>query len=83
MKTFLLATSNPGKTKLYRQMLPAEDFTILSLCDLRETYASPIEDGLTVRDNARIKAQFFAGLTGLPTLGDDSGLIIPSLGGEP
>ncbi len=83
MKTFLLATSNPGKVKLYRRILPTEDFSILSLCDIGETYIPPIEDGLTVRDNARIKAQFFAHLTGLPTLGDDSGLVIPALGGEP
>ena len=83
MKTLLIATSNPGKIKLYERILPTDRFRILSLRDITGPFVSPIEDGATVRDNAQIKAQYFAKLTGLPTLGDDSGLEIPALGGEP
>ena len=36
----------------------------------------PVEDGLTFETNARIKARFAARATGLPSLADDSGLIV-------
>jgi len=41
------------------------------------------EDGKTLKENAIKKAEFYAKLTGLPTIGDDSGLEIDYLNGEP
>lgn len=41
------------------------------------------EDGETFATNARSKARFYARLTGLPTLADDSGLEVDALGGGP
>jgi XTP/dITP diphosphohydrolase len=42
-----------------------------------------IEDGGTFEANASKKARFFAILSGLPTLADDSGLEVDALGGGP
>ncbi len=43
----------------------------------------PVEDGETFRDNALIKARFYAARSGLPCLADDSGLEVDALGGRP
>jgi XTP/dITP diphosphohydrolase len=43
----------------------------------------PVEDGATYAGNARIKARFYARVTGLPTLADDSGIEVDALGGDP
>jgi len=43
----------------------------------------PVEDGETFLANAEIKARYFARLSGLWTLADDSGLEVDALGGEP
>ena len=45
--------------------------------------AEAIEDGETFEANASKKARFFAALSGLPTLADDSGLEVDALGGGP
>ncbi|MGD0018900.1 MAG: non-canonical purine NTP pyrophosphatase [Candidatus Limnocylindrales bacterium] len=42
-----------------------------------------IEDGETFESNAARKARFFAALSGMPTLADDSGLEVDALGGGP
>ena len=41
------------------------------------------EDGATFAENARKKATGYAGITGLWTLADDSGLVVDALGGAP
>ena len=43
----------------------------------------PDEDGMSFRDNARIKAQAAAIATGLPAFADDSGLVVDALDGAP
>ncbi len=44
---------------------------------------SPEETGTTFVENARIKARAGAAGSGLPTLGEDSGLAVDALGGAP
>jgi XTP/dITP diphosphohydrolase len=55
--------------------------------DDRGLYQSPEEDGVetagSFEGNARRKAEYFARLSGLPTVADDSGLEVFSLGGAP
>lgn len=43
----------------------------------------PDETGQTFETNARIKARYYARLSGLPTLADDSGLEVDALDGGP
>ncbi|GAA5150958.1 RdgB/HAM1 family non-canonical purine NTP pyrophosphatase [Microbacterium pseudoresistens] len=43
----------------------------------------PVEDGITFRENALIKARAAVAHTGLPALADDSGICVDALGGVP
>lgn len=42
-----------------------------------------VEDGATFAENAAKKARAAAALLGVPVLAEDSGLVVPALGGEP
>lgn len=42
-----------------------------------------IESHPTFEENALAKARYFHGLTGMPTIGDDSGVVVDSLDGAP
>lgn len=82
MEKILLATKNPDKVKEIRRMLGNLPVEILSLKDFAQL-PDAVEDGKTFDANALIKAHFFARLTNLPTLADDSGLEVEALGGLP
>ncbi len=43
----------------------------------------PVEDGVTFEENALTKARALVAATGLPAIGDDSGLAVDVLGGAP
>jgi XTP/dITP diphosphohydrolase len=82
MPRLLLATTNQGKAAEYRDLLKGLDFELVTLdqagiCQEAEEYFSTFEE------NARSKAEFYAALSGLLTLADDSGLEVDALGGEP
>jgi len=76
----LVATHNEGKKKEIQQILP--NYKIKSLTDYN-IFEEIIEDGKTFAENAKIKAKYCFEKTGIPSLGDDSGLVIPALGGKP
>ncbi len=78
----LLATSNLGKARDMRALLADADIEILTLHDFADL-PEVEEDGATFRENAHKKASEISALTGLPTLADDSGLVVDALGGEP
>jgi len=59
-----------------------KEIEILSLRDFPQ-YKAPEEVGSSFSEIAEQKALDAAKATGLYTLGDDSGLIVPALGGEP
>ena len=82
MKKILLATKNPDKVKEIRRLLKNLPVEILSLDDFA-SMPDAVEDGKTFAANALIKAHFFARLTNLATLADDSGLEVDALGGNP
>ncbi|EJS86861.1 dITP/XTP pyrophosphatase, partial [Pasteurella multocida subsp. multocida str. Anand1_cattle] len=44
---------------------------------------SPEETGLTFVENALLKARYASKMSGLPAIADDSGLVVPALGGAP
>lgn len=76
------ATNNGAKLKEMRRIMGAEGYEILSMAeagvkmDIEET-------GETFAENAAIKARAVCGASGLPSLGDDSGLEVDALDGAP
>jgi XTP/dITP diphosphohydrolase len=79
---FLIATTNPGKVREFRDMLGSDRFQWIGLADLPPL--EPIEEtGQTFRANAVLKAAGYAKLTGLWTMADDSGLEVDAIGKKP
>ena len=78
----VLATNNAHKLSEIRQILGDRFEEILSLRDLGITQ-DIAETGSTLKENAIIKATTIMKLTGLPTLADDTGLMVDALNGEP
>ncbi len=78
----LLATTNRGKIEEMKQLLGGFPIKLKSLDEL-----GPLppfeEDGATFEDNAYKKAFETASAAGLPTLADDSGLVVEALSGAP
>lgn len=76
----LIATTNPGKLREIREMLPS--IRLLTLADWPSIEA-PEETGATFAENAVLKARYYAAATGRPTVAEDSGLEIAALDGVP
>jgi XTP/dITP diphosphohydrolase len=76
----LLATSNPGKLREFRALIP-EGISVVTLSDVQLTL--PPETGSSFREIAEQKARLAANATGLVTLADDSGLEVDALAGQP
>ncbi len=83
-KRLLLATSNEGKIKEYKEIFKQLGLAIqlISLADLK-IKEKVEEDGKTFKENAIKKAKFYYNLTKIPTLADDGGIEIDYLNGEP
>ena len=77
----VLATRNQGKVDEMRPMLEVLGLNIINQADT--DIPSPVEDGATFVENALIKARAVALATGLPSIADDSGLVVPTLDGAP
>lgn len=75
----LLATSNAGKLKEFKRMFA--NFEIKSQGELG--IEEPIEDGLTFLENALIKARHGAEKSGMFSIADDSGIVVPGLNFAP
>jgi len=78
----LVATHSTHKLRELRALLHPARARLISLDDVGVT-DEPEEHGLTFAANARLKARFYARISGLPTLADDSGLEVDALGGGP
>ena len=72
-RRLLVATRSRHKLEELRALLHLPDRELVSLDDLGIP-DDAVEDAATFRGNAILKARFYAGLAGLPTLADDSGL---------
>ena len=81
MRKLVLATSNRGKLAELQPLLGGAGFELVTQGELGVEDA--IEDGLTFVENALIKARHACRATGLPALGDDSGLVVDALDGAP
>jgi XTP/dITP diphosphohydrolase len=82
MHKLLLATNNKGKVAEIKALLGGTGLTLLTPAELGLVLEVP-EDGLTYAENASKKARAFSQASGLPALGDDSGLEVDALRGQP
>ena len=82
MDILLVATTNPGKLREIRRILDGVSVELRTLVDF-PAVAEPEETGRTFAENARLKALYYEGAIGLPTVAEDSGLVIDGLDGEP
>ena len=82
MRELVLASANPHKLRELGELLEPLGFT---LSDMRSRgfTARIIEDGETFEENAARKAETVSAALGVPAVADDSGLVVPALGGLP
>lgn len=82
MRKLLIATNNVAKLREYNEILAGLPYALTSLA--QEGLSEEVEEvGATFAENARLKAEAYARMSGLLTLADDSGLEVAALGGEP
>ena len=77
----LIATTNKGKIVEIGECFAGLPLQIRTPADMGIT-DSPHEHGTTYRDNAIIKATYYHERAGIPTLADDSGIVVHALGDE-
>ncbi|MEP7193928.1 MAG: RdgB/HAM1 family non-canonical purine NTP pyrophosphatase [Actinomycetota bacterium] len=86
MRRIVLATRNGHKVRelqvILADLIEELDLEIVGMGEFPEV-AEVVETGVTFAENATLKAVAAATATGLPALGDDSGLAVDVLGGSP
>ena len=80
-KELVIATHNNCKINEYKKLFSNTPFSIKTAIELG--VPEPEETGKTFSENAYIKAKNAADHTGILSLGEDSGLVIDSLGNFP
>ncbi|MBD8686283.1 MULTISPECIES: RdgB/HAM1 family non-canonical purine NTP pyrophosphatase [unclassified Rhizobium] len=80
-RTIVVASHNKGKIAEISDLIGPLGFSAKSAAELN--FAEPDETGTTFEENAAIKALASAKASGLPSLSDDSGLVIDALDGAP
>ncbi len=77
----IVASSNQGKIKEIKEIL--NEFEIIAYSEIIEPFEI-VEDGLTFKENAVIKAMaIYEKIKNYPVLSDDSGISVPILRGMP
>ncbi len=81
----VLATRNSGKLLEFRRILDEFGSQSLELVGLENfpDFGDVEETGDSFLDNALLKGETTAAVTGLPSISDDSGLCVDALGGAP
>ena len=77
----VLASKNSGKLKEFNYLFKDTNFELIPISEF--TNEDIEETGTSYEENAFIKAKFASDISGLPSLGDDSGLEVEALNGEP
>jgi XTP/dITP diphosphohydrolase len=77
----VIASHNAGKLREIGALVSPFGVSAISAASLNLPEPEETED--TFIGNARIKAHFAAGQSGLPALSDDSGIMVDALGGAP
>lgn len=80
-KKVVIATGNPGKLVELDSLLEGLGMQLIAQSELGVEGAE--ETGTTFVANALLKARHAAKRTGLPTIADDSGIVVDALGGRP
>jgi XTP/dITP diphosphohydrolase len=80
-ETLVIASHNPGKVTEIEALLAPYRIAAIGAGALG--LPEPEETGATFEENAALKARAAAKASGLPALADDSGLVVPALGGAP
>lgn len=83
MKELILASSNQHKIEEIFAILKDFDYKIVSMSEAGLGHLDIVEDGDTFEANSLIKAMAIYNETGKPAIGDDSGLMVDALNGEP
>ena len=78
----VLASGNAGKLAELRDLLADSGFDVARAI-ANSASPTPTKPACTFVENALLKARHAARATGLPALGDDSGLCVDALGGAP
>ena len=79
----LIATGNPGKAAEFALLLEGSGWAPVTPADLGLAPVDIVETGRSYLENAVTKAVRHAEASGLPALGDDSGLEVDALEGRP
>ena len=78
---WVIASSNAGKLREFRELLGDSGIAFVTQGEMGVADAD--ETGLTFVENALLKARKASRETGMPALGDDSGLCVDALDGAP
>lgn len=79
-KRLVLASKNQGKIRELNALLAESNFEVVGL----DPSAPDVEEtGATFEENALLKARAACAATGMPALGEDSGLAVDALNGAP
>ena len=86
--TILIASGNPHKLDEIRAVFAREGgagspVELVGLTSLDHPIPEPVEDQDSFEGNALLKARYYAAVSGLVCLADDSGLVVDALGGAP
>ena len=79
---YVLATANPGKISEMRLILSSLGIEVITRKDLGIDMEIE-ETGTTFFENAKLKADAICLASGMPSIADDSGLIVDALDGKP
>ena len=82
MKQIVIASTNKGKIKEFKEMLEPEGYEVLCLSDLPD-YKEVEETGTIFQENAILKAAAVTNQYGIEAIADDSGLEIDAFNKEP
>lgn len=78
----IIASNNSHKIREIKKILGEKFEQILSMREAGIEHET-LEDGNTFLENARKKALEISGISGVPSLADDSGICVDALGGAP
>lgn len=82
LNRIIIATGNQGKIAEFDRLLRPIGIELLTLSHVPRI-SEPEETGATFRENAELKAAYYARETGEWSMADDSGLMVDRIGGRP